>query len=155
MKIKKATVNNRKKRIEIETTQGSYALPFSRLELKPQSHDRIKEIYVDRDLGGKAVTYILDSGQEDSVHMDAFLDFNKDPSFLREVAIHQLTISANKLIQKSGLSKQEIIRRLRTSPSQLYRLLDPSNYRKSIDEMLRLLSVLGCTVECRILPEAA
>lgn len=155
MKIKKVRVNNRKKSIEIETTQRSYALPFSRLRLKPRSNDRIKEIYVDRDLGNKGITYVLDSGREDSVHIDAFLDFNRDPRFLRDVALHRLTIDANKLIKKSGLSKQEIIRRLRTSPSQLYRLLDPSNYRKSIDEMLRLLSVLGCTVEWKILPEAA
>ncbi|MBI3541066.1 MAG: XRE family transcriptional regulator [Deltaproteobacteria bacterium] len=155
MKIKKVRVDNRKKRIEIETTQGSYSLPFCRLRLKPKPNDKIKEIYVDRDLGHKGVTYVLDSGREDSIHMDAFLDFNKDPRFLRDVALHQLTISANKLIQKSGLSKQEIIRRLRTSPSQLYRLLDPSNYQKSIDEMLRLLAVLGCTVEWKVLPEAA
>ena len=155
MKIKKVAVNNRKKMIEIETTQSSYSLPFSRLRLKPEPNDRIKEIYVDRDLGNKGVTYVLDSGQEDSIHMDAFLDFNKDTRFLRETALHQLTVSANHLIQKSGLSKQEIIRRLRTSPSQLYRLIDPSNYQKSIDEMLRLLAVLGCTVEWKILPKAA
>lgn len=155
MKIKKVTVSYRKKTIEIETAQGSYSLPFSRLRLKPKPDNRIKEIYVDRDLGNKGVTYALESGQEDSIHIDAFLDFNKDPRFLRDTALHQLTISANKLIGQSGLSKQEIIRRLRTSPSQLYRLLDPSNNRKSIDEILRLLAVLGCTVEWKVLPEAA
>jgi len=155
MKINNATVSYRKKAIEIETAQGSYSLPFSRLRLRPKPDDRIKEIYVDRDLGNRGITYVLESGREDSIHMDAFLDFNKDPRFLRDAALHQLTVDANKLIPKSGLSKQEIIRRLRTSPSQLYRLLDPSNYQKSIDEMLRLLAVLGCTVEWKVLPEAA
>lgn len=155
MKIKKVTINNRKKSIEIETTQGSYSLPFSRLRLKPKLNDRIRKIYVDKDLEHKGVTYILDSGREDSIYIDAFLDFNKDPRFLKDITLHQLTVSANKFIQGSGLSKQEIIRRLRTSPSQLYRLLDPSNYQKSVDEMLRLLAVLGCTIEWKIFPKDA
>jgi len=155
MKIKRVGVNNRKRCIEIETPQGSYTLPFSRLRLKPQRKDKIKRIYVDRELGSRGVTYILDSGQEDSIHLDAFLDFNKDPQFLRDVTLHQLAVHASKFIKSSGLSKQEIVRRLRTSPSQLYRLLDPTNYRKSIDEMLRLLAVLGCRVELKILKEAA
>jgi hypothetical protein len=29
----------------------------------------------------------------------------------------------------------------------LYRLLDPANYRKSVDKMLALLQVLDCEVE--------
>ncbi len=32
-------------------------------------------------------------------------------------------------------------------PSQLYRLLDPTNSRKSVDRMLGLLRVLGCDVD--------
>jgi len=39
------------------------------------------------------------------------------------------------------------MRRLKTSPSQFYRLIDPTNYRKSIDKMLELLAVLDCEVE--------
>ena len=40
-----------------------------------------------------------------------------------------------------------MIRRLGTSPAQLYRLLDQTNYAKSVDQMLALLSVLDCEVE--------
>ncbi len=78
-------------------------------------------------------------GREDSVHVDAFMDY------------------AQQVAEKPvfGLSKQEVTRRLRTSPSQLYRLLDSSNYRKSVDKMLRLLSVLGLTVEWNIVRRAA
>jgi hypothetical protein len=35
----------------------------------------------------------------------------------------------------------------RTSPAQLYRLLDQTNYRKSVDRLLRLLHVLDHDVE--------
>lgn len=37
-------------------------------------------------------------------------------------------------------------RRLGTSAAQLYRLLDQTNYRKSVDQMLLLPSVLDCEV---------
>jgi hypothetical protein len=43
--------------------------------------------------------------------------------------------------------RREIIRRLGTSPAQLYRLLDQTNYRKSVDQLLRLLQVLDCDVD--------
>jgi hypothetical protein len=35
----------------------------------------------------------------------------------------------------------------RASPAQFYRLIDPTNYRKSVDKMLSLLQVLGCEVD--------
>ncbi|MEK6705085.1 MAG: hypothetical protein AABZ06_04805, partial [Bdellovibrionota bacterium] len=101
------------------------------------------------------VTYVLDSGKEDSVHLDAFLDYNRDPDFMRKITLHNLTVDALKLLKTAGLSKQELIRRLKTSPSQLYRLLDPANYQKSVDEMLRLIAVLGYRVEIKVSKEAA
>ncbi len=155
MKIQSVSVNNRKKALEIETPKGALNLPFSKLPLKPSAKDKIKSIYVDSELGSNAVTYVLESGKEESVHVDAFLDYNRDPDFLRELTLHKLTVEAVKLVKKSGLSKHEIIRRLKTSPSQLYRLLDPANYKKSIDEMLRLLAVLGYRLEMQLVEDAA
>jgi hypothetical protein len=109
---------------------------------------------VDSELAYLAVTYCLSSGKEGSVHLDAFLDYNRDPDFLRNVALHKLTVDALKLVRNSGLSKHELIRRLKTSPSQLYRLLDTANYKKSVDEMLRLLAVLGYRVDMKLVKEA-
>ena len=42
---------------------------------------------------------------------------------------------------------REIVRRLGTSAAQLYRLLDQTNYRKSVDQLLALLQVLNCDVD--------
>ncbi len=155
MKITGVRVNKRKKTIEVETRKGILSLPFAKLRLKPTPRNTIAEIYVDPELGKRAITYRLSSGQEDSVHLDAFLDYAEDPDFLRKITLHKLTLEARKALKASGLSKQEVTRRLKTSPSQLYRLLDSSNYRKSVDEMLRLLSVLGLTIEWNIIRRAA
>jgi hypothetical protein len=50
-------------------------------------------------------------------------------------------------VEASPLSKREIIRRLGTSAAQFYRLLDPTNYRKSPGQLLSLLYILDCEVD--------
>jgi hypothetical protein len=154
MKIKKVSASNKRKHIEIDVGDKTYTLPFSKLRLKPTAQNKISEIYVDKELAEKAITYTLDNGKEDSVPLDAFLDYNKDPNYLRDMLLHRLTVEALKWVKASGVSKNELIRRLHTSPSQLYRLLDTANYKKSIDEMLRLLAVLGCDVELSVTHDA-
>jgi len=56
-------------------------------------------------------------------------------------------MEAPKRVARSPLSKREMIRRLGTSATQLYRLLDQTNYRKSVDQLLLLLRVLDCEVD--------
>jgi len=58
-------------------------------------------------------------------------------------------------MEGSGLSKREVIRRLGTSASQFYRLLNPTYYGKSVGQMLALLRVLGKEVDLvvREMPE--
>jgi hypothetical protein len=150
MKISSVKANNKKKCFEILAGKQAYSLPYSRLELKPSARNPIEEVFVDKELGGRAITYKLASGDEASVHLDAFLDYNSDPSYLRELIVHQLTVEVNKRHKHLDISKHEIVRRLKTSPSQLYRLLDPANSKKSVDEMLRLLAVLGCEVKMAV-----
>ena len=90
---------------------------------------------------------MLESGSEGTVLWEQVLDYNKDPDYLRKAALYKLTLLAQKKLEESRLSKGEVRRRLRTSASQLVRLLDQTNYKKSVDQMLRLLAVLDCPVE--------
>jgi predicted XRE-type DNA-binding protein len=75
------------------------------------------------------------------------LEYNQDPAHLRDALLYKLTLEARKRVEASPLSKREIIRRLGTSAAQLYRLMDQTNYRKSIDQLLRLLHILDCDVD--------
>ena len=147
MKIRKVTHNNRRKAFEITTHRGSYVYPYARLKVMPTSHNVIKDVYVDRELDNEAFTYVLEAGQEGTVHIDHVLDYNQDPTYLKNMLIYKLTLEAQKRVEESALSKREIIRRLGTSASQLYRLLDQTNYRKSIGQLLALLDILGCDVD--------
>lgn len=147
MICKTARVNQRKKCLEIETEKGVFGLPFSKLSLVPTLKNPIDKIIVDQEFGNEAVTYTLLSGDEETVHVDAFLDYNCEPDFMKELTLYNLSLRALDLLRKSKLSKREIARKLRTSPAQLYRLLNTANYKKSTDEMFRLIACLGGEVD--------
>jgi len=149
-KIDFVSFNNRKRAIEVQTKQGAYELPFAKLTTKPTKGNPIVEIFVDKELARRCVTFKLKDGQEDSVPLEAFLDYNRDPEYLRQAEVHKLTVKAIELVENSGLAKRFICRQMGTSLSQLSRLLDPTNYDKSIDQMIRLLTLLGAKVEIKV-----
>jgi hypothetical protein len=147
MKLRSVACNNRKKAFEIKTSNRSFQLPYSKVDPQPSVSDPIVQVFVDGELAREGFTYVLASGKEGIVHSEQVLEYNQDPRYLRDVLLYKLTIEAQKRIKTSSLSKREVIRRLGTSATQLYRLLDQQNYRKSVDQLLALLHVLECDVE--------
>ncbi|MBI4520438.1 MAG: XRE family transcriptional regulator [Gemmatimonadetes bacterium] len=150
MKITRVRANNRRRVFEVCTGRRILHFPYALAEPAPTPDNRIVELYVDPELGREGFTYMLQDGTEGSVHIDDVLDYNGDPAYLRDLLLYRLTLEAQKRIERCGLSRREVIRRLQTSPSQLYRLLDQTNYRKSVDRMLELLGVLGCEIELTV-----
>ena len=152
MKIVGVKANNRKKVFEVLTAKGEYSFPFAKLLAQPTRTDRVREVYPDPEAGGEAFTYKLESGVEDTVHLDVVLEYNQDPDLLNDLLLYRLTSVARDAVEESGLSKREMIRRLRTSPSQFYRLLDPTYYGKSVGQMVALLHILGKKVDFEVSP---
>lgn len=149
-------MNNRKAQLELTIRSGKmFPVPFARLDPRPTPKDRISRVYVDKELGNEAVTYVLQSGAEGSVHVDHALEYNQDPGYLADILIHKLTVEARRRAEQSGLSRRELARRLNTSVPQLYRLLDPANTRKSIGQLVGLLHLLDCDVDFVINPRRA
>ena len=148
MKIRRVEANNRKGEFRVVTYSGdAYVFPYVKAEPRPDSADRVAEAYADPELGKEAFTYVLESGDEGSVHLDQVLEYNADPTHLRDLLIYQLTVEAKKRVEESGLSRRELARRLKTSVPQLYRLLDTANTRKSINQLVALLQVLDCSID--------
>lgn len=147
MKIRSIRYNNRKKNFEIRTATKNLVFPFSNAEPRPTTQDPITDVFVDEDAGREAFTYVLHSGRTGTVHAEQVLEYNRDPTYLRDLLLYQLTLEAQRRVAKSPISKREIIRRLGTSAAQLYRLLDQTNSRKSVDQVLALLQVLNCDVD--------
>ena len=147
MKIRKVSMNNRKKAFEIRTSSHEYVYPYSKLEHASAVPLRIAEASVDTEIGREGFTYALDTGEEGSVHIDEVLDYNRDPAYLRDALLYKLTLEVRKRVERCPLSRREIIRRLGTSATQFYRLLDQTNYGKTVDQMLKLLQALDCDVD--------
>lgn len=155
MKIVRVRANNRKRQFETGTSRGMLVFPFSQVDPPPSPDDPVGEVFVDAELGREAFTYVLASGAEGTVHIDSVLEYNRDPNYMAELALYQLTTEAQKKFEASPLSTREIARRLGTSPTQLYRLLDPTNYTKSMRQMLSLLYVLGYDFEVDMKPRTS
>ena len=147
MKIQSVTTNNHRRAFEIVTRRQPYLFPYSKARPTPGTDDPIVEASIDKELGREAITFKLASGKEGTIHIEQVLEYNQDPGYLRDLLLYKLTVAAKKGVEHSKLSKREIIRRLGTSPAQFYRLLDTTNYRKSVDKVLFLLHVLDCEVD--------
>jgi hypothetical protein len=147
MKIRSVKHNNRRKVFEVGAGTKTFVFPFAKTDPQPTRHDPVHHAFVDEEIGREGFTYVLSSGREGTVHIEQVLEYNDDPSYLRDLLLYRLTLEAQKRIDKSPLSRREIIRRLGTSPAQLYRLLDQTNYRKSVDQLVSLLRVLDCDVD--------
>jgi len=146
VKIQKVMADNRRRRFEVTTRRGVLPFPYGRCDPAPSPRDRLVDVYVDPELGREAFTYRLASGAEGSVHIDSVLDVNADPDYLARLELYRLTLEAKVRLDASGLSVRQAAERLGTSPPQLYRLLDPTNYSKSARQLLALLALGGASV---------
>ncbi len=147
MNIRSVAYNNRKKVFAVQISGRTLTFPYSKSAPPPTVRDPVRRVFVDEELGREGFGYVLASGRNGAVHVEQVLEYNEDPAHLRDLLLYKLTLEAQKRIDSSPLSKREVIRRLGTSATQLYRLLDQTNYRKSVDQLLLLLRVLDCDVD--------
>lgn len=147
MKILDVSANYRRRAFHLRTEEGPFHFPFAKLQVRPTAEDKVLEAYADPEAGYEAFTYRLESGVEDTVHLDAVLEYHQDPALLNEMLLHRLTVEVRWAVEASEISKRELARSLGTSPAQLYRLLDPTYYGKSMGQMAALLHLVGKEVE--------
>ena len=147
MKIQSVKFNNRKKAFEVRMRNRVFGYPYARMERPPESGDMVREAYVDPELGREGFSYVLESGGEGTIHAEQVLDYNEDPDYLRDAMIYKLTVEVQNRLKSSRLTRREIVRRLGTSATQFYRLIDQTNTRKSFGQLLALLHILDCEVD--------
>lgn len=120
--------------------------PFWRCSTVPSKEDPVEDLFIDPELGHTGFTYLLSSGAEGVVLTDHVLRFNRDPEYLVKEMLYDLSLTAADLLQRNDIGIRALSRRLNTSPTQIYRLVEPTFYGKSIDQMVRLLTSLGAKV---------
>ncbi len=150
MKIRSVKSDSRRRAFLVGTARGVHEFPWGALDVKPTPADPVVHVAPDPEIGREGFTYRLASGAEGTVHIDHVLRQCRDPDYEREEMLQTLTIEAQHAMRSSGRTKRGLARQLGTSLSQLARLLDATNTKKSVDEMLRLLAALGCHVDLRV-----
>jgi hypothetical protein len=153
MRIRSVRGDARRRSFAVQTADAEYVFPYAKLRVVPVPEDPLDDVFPDPELGQQAFTYRLRSGAEDTVHLDEVREFAQDPDYLQELLLHELTIEARKGLEESGLGKRQVSRLLGTSPTQLYRLLDPANQTKSVGQMLALLHLVDREVRLVVTPK--
>lgn len=143
MKIKRVLAHEKKKAFIVQAGAKSYEVPFSAFSIAPTKRDPLISVSVDAELGGMGFTFRLRSGKEETMLLEQVLDMHHDPEVARKRTLYELTCLAQDTTRRSKLTKRAIARRLACTPTHLYRLLDQTFYGKTIDQMVKLLSVLG------------
>lgn len=147
MKIKNVEFNNRRKVFTVETANESFDFPYSKAEPMPVRGNYTKSAFIDKELGNEAFTYTLESGEEGSIHLDSVLEYNEDPDYMNDLLMYNLSLALKEAMEKSPISKREIIKRLDTSPAQLYRIIEPKASGKSLSQIFKLLYFLDYDLE--------
>lgn len=155
MKIQTVKINNKRKAFEVKTAASAYVFPYIKAKPAPRQADPAIRVYVDKELASEGFSYELQSGKTGTIHIEQILEYNRDRNYLRNLLLYKLTLEAQRRITGSQLAKREIVRRLGTSATQLYRLLDQTNYKKSVDQLVSLLQVLDCQVDLVVRAKSA
>lgn len=152
MKVQSVLANNRRRRFDVSTRKGDFSFPYPLADPCPTSQNRVVEVSADPELANEAFTYRLASGDEGTIHLDSVLEYNQDPDYMADLALYNLSVEAKRRFDSSGLSMRQVADTLGTSPTQVYRLFDPENQRKSVRQVVALFSVLGCDLEVHVRP---
>jgi hypothetical protein len=155
MKIRSVKFNNKRKMFEIDAASKKYVFPYVKSDPAPTSDNSVSRVYVDKEISSEGFSYELASHDTGTIHIEQVLEYNNDPNYLRDQLLYKLTLEAQRRVAESRLSKREIIRRLGTSATQFYRLLDQTNYKKSVDRLVSLLQILDCEVDLLVRTKSA
>jgi hypothetical protein len=140
MRFKKIDFNNRKKIFILEYTSGLVIeCPYFSFGIK----HNIVDAGTDREVGNHSFYFILENGYKDYVPFDQPLHIVQNPDYILEETLYKMTGQLNKFIVSSRISKRQLARLLKTSVSQLNRILDPANYKKDIGRLIEIAALLN------------
>ena len=138
--------NYRKHVLEVSLREGvktkAYNLPFSAFgQVRIDGNNRFTSIAIDRELGSQAASYVLEDGNRGDFPAD-FVLYHCDPTYDWS-PINQLKKALKDKLGRSNLSVRVIADALKTSPSQVVRLLEENKVSKQLLQLFRLADLAG------------
>ena len=148
--FKEVKPNYRKRVLEITLREGrrarKYNLSFAVFEDKKiDSKNRFASIAIDRELGDQAASFILEDGSRGDFPAD-FVLYHCDPSYDWS-PVNQLKKALKDKIGASKLSVRVLADALKTSPSQVVRLLEENKVSKQLLQLFKLAELAGYQIE--------
>lgn len=150
LKILRCDVDHARRRFVVRTRAWTYPFPFERLDPPLERGERVEEVHIDPEVGREGFTFRTSRGREDTVLADWVRDVNADPDYLSELLLHRLACRAKDELARSKLPRSEVQRRLGLGAAELRRLVDPAAAGKRLEDLVRLLFVLGCDVDLEV-----
>ena len=139
MKFKSVTFCNRKKRINtIYSNNKEYEVHYSELGIKRN----IKNILIDTETKGLSLIIELDDGELNYMPYDQILYLRKDPEYMLKLHIQHIVADIKKALKEQKISKAFLRDALKTSDSQLNRLLDSKKINKNLFQLYKLSNLL-------------
>jgi hypothetical protein len=144
--FKKIKPNYRKNVLEITLLEGNktkiYNLPFAVFrDNKISGKNRFSSITIDRELGNQAVSFALEDGTKGDFPAD-FVLYHCDSTYDWS-PINQLKRALKNQLGRSNLSVRVVADALKTSPSQVVRLLQENRGSKQLTQLFRLADLAG------------
>ena len=148
-KFKAIKPNYRKGVLEITLQEGRkptrYNLPFAAFKgTKISAKNRLVSIGIDEELGRQGATFVMADGTHGNLPAD-FVLYYCDPTYDWS-PINQLKRVLRDKLDASKLSVRVLADALRTSPSQVVRLLEENRGSKQLLQLLKLAELAGYRV---------
>ena len=139
-KFKLVRFNNKKKVFHLTYTSGlEIECPYSALSID----ENVIEAGPDKEVGNHCFYFVLENGEKDYITFDQPLHIIRQPDYVREEVLCNITLELQKIIALKKISKREIARRLNTSVTQVNRLLDQTNYNKDLSQLIEIGTIIG------------
>ncbi len=150
--------NYRRRVLEITLREGrttrTYNLPFAVFgDKKIDSKNRFASIAIDRKFGDRAASFVLENGTRGDFPAD-FVLYHCDPAYDRS-PVNQLKSALRDKIGAAKLSVRVLADALKTSPSQVVRLLEENKVSKQLLQLFRLAELTGYQVEFNLKKKSA
>lgn len=147
--------NYRKKCLEVALKKGlkklKYFLPFSVFEgANISNNNRFSELEIDCELGADAVNFKLANGTRGDFSVD-FVLYHCEPEY-EWSPINQIKMVLKNKMQSSELSVRVVADALKTSPSQVLRLLKKNHMSKQWLQLEQLARLAGYQLKVGLKP---
>lgn len=152
-RFKQIKPNYRKRGLEVTLREGTkvkkYFLPFAALgKINASSRNRLASIFIDKELNDQGAFFTLEDGTQCSFPPDLVL-YHCDPSY-DWAPLNQIKRALKGKLGESKLSVRVLADALKTSPSQVVRLLEENRGSRHLLQLFRLAEMAGYRIEFRL-----